>query len=166
MLKLTPAIRKLLKKPFGKIYSSDELLGVIRGKIVYAIGDSTLLFLVENGMVPKAAVYDFHCMRAELSEAEKQKIRNGVSSMHPVSVRNPAGEITDDMKDSVERAVRNSGAVFVDGEEDLAALIAMKDAGDGELVLYGQPGKGVVLVEGSKQMREKAADILSRMRKE
>jgi len=38
----------------------------------------------------------------------------------------------------------------VDGEEDLAVIPCVLMAPEGSLILYGQPGEGVVLVETDK----------------
>ena len=163
MLVVTKPLRQILKKPFGKVLTGESLLAEIENKTIHAIGDSTLLFLLENKIAPKSAAYDFKCMRKDLSTDERGKISKGVLGMRQVSVKNPAGVITDDMGEEVGRAVREGGAIFVDGEEDLAALIAMAKAADGELILYGQPKKGVVLIVGSEKTRKRAEKLLLQM---
>jgi uncharacterized protein (UPF0218 family) len=53
--------------------------------------------------------------------------------------------------------------VVVDGEEDLLVLVAVLYAPVGGLVVYGQPGEGVVVVRVTDAKRAEALGILKGM---
>ena len=53
--------------------------------------------------------------------------------------------------------------VVVDGEEDLLVLVAVLYAPVGGLVVYGQPGEGVVVVRVTEAKRAEALGILKGM---
>jgi hypothetical protein len=81
-----------------------------------------------------------------------------------VRAKNKAGTIEQNARVAVERAIRGEASlVQIDGEEDLLALIAVIAAPNGSLVVYGQPGEGVVLVRVSEKRRAEAERILEQM---
>jgi hypothetical protein len=51
--------------------------------------------------------------------------------------------------------------VIVKGEEDLAVLPLVEIMPDETIILYGQPGEGLVLCEVSEQLRQDAQKLLS-----
>jgi hypothetical protein len=51
--------------------------------------------------------------------------------------------------------------IIVDGEEDLAVIPLVIAAPDGIIVIYGQPGEGIVLNEVDEGAKAKAAEMLS-----
>jgi uncharacterized protein (UPF0218 family) len=55
-----------------------------------------------------------------------------------------------------------STVIQVDGEEDLAVLPLALVAPHGSLILYGQPGEGVVLLIISGSVQEQAQAFLDR----
>ena len=84
-----------------------------------------------------------------------------------VVVANPPGFITGMLVAEVRRALkRGKGKIFVEGEEDLAALVALMHAKNRTLVAYGQPRKGMVLIEVCPAMRRRARAIFGKMKKE
>ena len=82
-----------------------------------------------------------------------------------IRVKNPAGYITGGLYGAIDKALKSDGKfkIFVDGEEDLAALAAIDLAPIGSLVIYGQPGEGMVLVNVDKKSKEFVAGILKEM---
>ena len=82
----------------------------------------------------------------------------------PVVIENQPGHITDALAREVERVVgRGEGKIFVDGEEDLAALVVLSVAPDGAVVVYGQPDEGPVLVRVNDEVRGSAKTLLDKM---
>ena len=53
--------------------------------------------------------------------------------------------------------------IIVDGEEDLAALAAIKTAPENSIVFYGQPGEGLVKVCVDEKIKEEVQGIIKRM---
>lgn len=136
-------------------------LGDFTGLIV-AVGDVCSHSLIRHGIRPGVVVYDHLCMRAPVDD----EIRTALDDYDGAAeiVANPAGIITDGLFDAVRKAVeRGTGKIFVEGEEDLAALVAIMVAPDGAIVLYGQPGAGIVLVEIDERKRGMVRAIYERM---
>ena len=60
--------------------------------------------------------------------------------------KNPAGTLSAELLDGLKEALDHMPAlVCVDGEEDLAVIPLVMMAPEGALILYGQPGEGIVL---------------------
>jgi len=77
-------------------------------------------------------------------------------------VKNPPGMLTGDLIDALHDAMAMPPAlIYVDGEEDLAVIPAVLAAPDGAVVLYGQPGEGVVALLVDDERKNKARWLLS-----
>ena len=156
MLKLPEEHRRLFKEPFGILYQSmDEIVPLIKGKDVYTVGDVVTHNLQKKGITPTVAIVDGYTMRSPC---------NRMPAVHGecISVKNPAGTITDELVCALERAVRNPpSTIIVEGEEDLAVIPLVLTAHDGAIILYGQPHKGVVLRTVDSEARTTAQRFLS-----
>ena len=76
--------------------------------------------------------------------------------------RNPPGTLTDEMVQALQDAVREPPVlILVEGEEDLAVIPLVLCAPEGAAILYGQPGRGVVVCEVNDRARRKAKEMLS-----
>jgi hypothetical protein len=86
------------------------------------------------------------------------------------TVRNPAGEITDEAMSSIKRALarrrRRKVMIAVDGEEDLLALPAIVQAPEGSVVIYGLPDRGMMLVIADGPTKKKIAAVINQFHKE
>jgi len=51
--------------------------------------------------------------------------------------------------------------IYVDGEEDLAVIPLVIASNEGSIILYGQPGEGVVFCKVDREAKEKARDMLT-----
>jgi uncharacterized protein (UPF0218 family) len=81
-----------------------------------------------------------------------------------LQTKNEAGTIGLDAWKKVEAAVGSGNcAVIVDGEEDLLTLVAILAAPPGSLVVYGQPGQGIVLVRVTSQRKREVEKIIEEM---
>lgn len=77
---------------------------------------------------------------------------------------NPAGTITDDLWETISKALElsNNGECYVievKGEEDLAVLPCILMANPETTILYGQPNEGLVLLKVS-DMKNKAQKLI------
>ena len=77
---------------------------------------------------------------------------------------NPAGTITDDLWETIGKALElsNSGECYVievAGEEDLAVLPCILMTNPETTILYGQPNEGLVLLKVS-DMKDKAQKLI------
>jgi len=156
MLLLPESQRHLFRRPFGTLCPDVEsVLPLVQGKVVYTVGDVVTHHLIQKGLVPAIAIIDGHTMRSPCnrSPAVFRKRRRA---------RNPAGTITPELRKSIEAAVADPGLlILVEGEEDLAVIPLIIAAPEGAMVLYGQPGEGIVVCEVDGPAKEKATTLLS-----
>lgn len=153
MLILKEEERKAFKKPFGEIYSSlTEIKKTLEKyknnhQLIISIGDATTLNLIKSGITPDIGIIDHRIERKKSTEDDV------LSYFHTqLNAANPPGTITNQLWEAITKAyqLNKSGPhilIVVDGEEDLAVLPCVITAPPGTVVLYGQPGKGVVLCE-------------------
>lgn len=160
-LKLPIYLREKLKKPFGNLIRDTDKFNLKSSKLIICVGDKTSERILSIGVSPKICIYDGRIMR------ENIKIPEIISNFEATEIRvkNPAGYITKGLFDAIGRALKSDGnfKIFVDGEEDLAALAAVDLAPIGSLVIYGQPKGGMVIVNVGKRSREFVKDILKEM---
>ena len=156
MLILPEEHRKLFQEPFGELYLNiDEILPIITGSIVYAVGDVVTHNLQKRGLTPAIAVIDGYTMRLPCT-------RMPVYRGECIRVKNPAGTLTDALINAIDYAVMHPPVtVLVDGEEDLAVIPLVMAAPVGAIVLYGQPRQGVVLRTVNLEAKETARNLLS-----
>ncbi|MDI6718769.1 MAG: GTP-dependent dephospho-CoA kinase family protein [Methanomicrobiales archaeon] len=161
MYRLPDAHRSRFQRPFGTLYSGiPEVLPLLRGRVVYAVGDVVTHNLTRRGVVPDVAVIDGHTMRAPCSRTPDLKSRR-------LRAHNPPGAISDDLIQKVREAILHPPAVVVvEGEEDLAVIPMVLQAPIGAIVLYGQPGEGVVVREVSEEAKAEAEALLALFERE
>jgi hypothetical protein len=155
--RLPEAERASLKRPFGEVFPGIRaLLPRIRGKTVYAVGDVVTHNLLREGITPRVAIIDGHTMRAPCTRVPDIPVRR-------ILARNPPGTISDDLVRAIRDALaRPPAVIFVEGEEDLAVLPLVLAAPEGAVVLYGQPGEGVVLRVVDGEAKALAAAFVDR----
>ena len=155
MLRLPEEQRGLFKRPFGTLYgSSSELLPLLEGRAIYAVGDVVTHNLLAAGVTLEIAIIDGYTMRTPCN-------RSPLLQARWLTAKNPPGTITDELEAAIEEAVRDPPAVvFVEGEEDLAVIPLVLAAPPGAAVLYGQPGEGVVLRIVDAAAKRVAASML------
>ncbi len=153
---LPPERRHHFQAPFGTLYPDfHDVLPLLPGRTVYAVGDVVTRNLLEAGVTPDLVVVDGFTMRAPFAGADKD-------GQGWIRVRNPAGTITQALEQALKEAVRSKPArIFVEGEEDLAVIPLVLVGEEGALVLYGQPGEGVVVRPIDADARVKAQEYLA-----
>ncbi|MCQ1539179.1 DUF359 domain-containing protein [Methanocalculus taiwanensis] len=157
MLRLQDEFRDLFRRPFGTLFSDiSKVIPLLPGKVVYSVGDVVTDSLLSRGIYPDIAVIDGYTMRSPFLKTPLY------AGARQIRVVNPAGMITADLISGLNEAITHPPAlVFVEGEEDLAVIPLVIAAPNGALVLYGQPGEGVVLREIDDSAREDARILLS-----
>jgi hypothetical protein len=156
MLILPREQRKFFKVPFGILYPDiADIIPLIRGKQVFAVGDVVTHRLLQQGITPALAIIDGHTMRSPCD-------RTPVIYDHCIRVKNPPGSISDELMEGLKEALKHPQVmIFVDGEEDLAVIPLVIAANEGTVILYGQPGEGVVFRLVDREAKEKARDMLT-----
>ncbi len=167
MLILKEEERKAFKNPFGEMYSSlteikDDLKKYKHNhQLVISIGDATTLNLIKEGIIPDIGIVDNRI------ERKKSPMDNELGYNHvQLNAANPPGTITQELWKAIIKAYRlyKSGfkvLIVVDGEEDLAVLPCVITTPPGTVLLYGQPGKGVVLCEVDR-FKDKGKKLLDK----
>lgn len=158
MLLLKKERRKIFKKPFGKIYPTlkDINRSILENHFTISIGDETTHNLLNADLTPKIGIIDNIIER----KTSKHSIEYNAVTLNVV---NPPGTITDELWVTIQKsfgiAPKSNVLIIVEGEEDLAVIPCVLMAPEGSLILYGQPGEGVVLVETDK-VKETAKEML------
>jgi uncharacterized protein (UPF0218 family) len=111
--------------------------------------------LLEAGFPPDIAIIDGQTMRRPYGSVS-------IPDYRQVTVPNPPGCISDELIIAITDAVSSPRTVIqVKGEEDLAVVPLAMHAPDQSMILYGQPGEGVVLLIMEEEVREKAKSLLA-----
>ncbi|NPA85659.1 MAG: DUF359 domain-containing protein [Crenarchaeota archaeon] len=153
-MRLPKELRTLLASPRGILVEDDSVLPeLLKGREVVAVGDVTAKRCLELGIVPRTAIFDGRTRRSEWVELSAP---NGV-----LKAVNPPGRICLEAARVVKEAVKEGRWVKVEGEEDLLAMPALLASEDGWVLLYGQPGAGVVLVEANEHTKAHFAELLA-----
>ncbi|MEM2918016.1 MAG: GTP-dependent dephospho-CoA kinase family protein [Candidatus Altiarchaeota archaeon] len=156
-LKISEKTRKKLKRFSVPIVKNLRNLN-LKDKLIICIGDETSREILKLGIKPKICVYDCKIMRKEIPIPDEIKNFNAKE----IEVRNPAGEITEELYNAIKKSLQSNlnVKIHVIGEEDLSALAAINLAPLNSLVLYGQPKKGVAVVEVNEKIKKRVNKIL------
>ncbi|HZD43575.1 MAG TPA: GTP-dependent dephospho-CoA kinase family protein [Methanomicrobiales archaeon] len=156
MYRLPDGHRIQFQKPFGTLYPDIEaIIPLLKERRVYTVGDVVTLNVLRHGIRPDVAIIDGHTMRAPCNRSPDLESRR-------IRARNPPGTISDDLIQKIWEALLHPPAlIVVDGEEDLAVIPLVLQAPLGTIVLYGQPGEGVVLREVDEGAKSEAESLLS-----
>ncbi|HEX55346.1 MAG: hypothetical protein DRO90_01535 [Candidatus Altiarchaeales archaeon] len=163
-LKLPDSMRNELKKPFGKLIKTLNEFRIDKYKNIICIGDRTSDIVLRSGIKPKVVVFDGREMRMKIEVPDSIRNFDAIE----INIYNPAGHIREESFRTMETALASNSnfKIYVDGEEDLIALVAMKLAPIGSLVLYGQPSQGIVVVEINEEIKAKVDKIIEGMENE
>ncbi|ODS36891.1 MAG: hypothetical protein A7316_02305 [Candidatus Altiarchaeales archaeon WOR_SM1_86-2] len=164
MLRLTSDLRRILKKPLGRVTNISELVKSLENKgDIICVGDETSKLALDAGLRPKICVCDGKIRRKFVGIPEI--IRKYAGDGGEIRVGNPPSYLTGEAFDGVQKALESgkNTVIFVDGEEDLITLAAIKLASRGTTVLYGQPDEGLVVVEVDDEIKDAVNGILDDM---
>jgi len=171
MISLRPSQADLqrLKEPFGRLLPGsparsmselNSIIGQTNPRRVVAVGDVVSRETLVAGIRVDLRILDHISMRRPTA-AFNLKVKK---TYH---VKNPAGVITLEAWETIKRAMKDEEAlIVVEGEEDLLALPCIVESPNNSLVLYGQPSKGLVVVDTNTNVKSEASLILSRMTRE
>lgn len=164
-LRPTPSQREILSVPLGDLVGGrpEEAVQILRERylsnsngISFSVGDVVTRALIERGVPFQVAVID---LRIQRRKADFEMGHFGRKFL----LRNPAGHINIEAW-SVLRAAMSAGPnslVLVDGEEDLLAAVAIDVGGEGTLVIYGQPAKGMVVIRIQPDIRKRIRELVA-----
>jgi len=146
--------RKLFKEPIGTLITENDLKKISKKGDLITVGDVVSLTVNSNGITPRLSVYDGMTERREMTGFASFAESKG---WEPVSVTNPAGTITAELVDAIRNALSHPGSsiIRVNGEEDMATLPCILLSENGTNVIYGWPGKGMMLVTADDIIKKK-----------
>ena len=164
-MKLPNSLRDQLKTPLGILlpigqdtkeniqkYLLDE-------SYIITVGDRTTEKMIEYGIIPSLQIIDGF-------EKRKQREFPKLGNASELMIDNPAAEITLQSIEIIKKAFEMTPPIrlTVNGEEDLLVLPVCIHAPKNSVVLYGQPNKGLVLVQITTEIRNKAQTLLDMMK--
>ncbi len=166
MYKLPPNLRSRLRKPLGKIVTTAELERELNPKAkCIVVGDESAITLSKKNYNIQLAIIDFKTQRRQdkALKLEVSKIGEKI-----IKVTNPKGTITDELWSAIVQGLQEPKPVRIEvtGEEDLAFIPCMLLAPNDAVVVYGYPGKGLVLAWVTPKNRRAVQDALELMTKE
>jgi uncharacterized protein (UPF0218 family) len=148
--------REFFKEPFG-IPIEENDLQKINGKLI-TVGDVVSLTVVRNGIIPDIAIYDGMTERREMTGFASYVEDKG---WIPVTVTNSAGTMTAELMDAVKNALTGSERIVIRviGEEDLATVPCILLSPMGTNIIYGWPGKGMMLITTDESIKKRTEEL-------
>ena len=164
-MKLPDSLREQLKSPLGLLVPIGEdnkenvQKYIVNNSYVITVGDKTTEKMIEYGMIPSLQIIDGF-------EKRKKREFPKYGDELELKIDNPATEITLESIEMIKKAFTMNSPVrlIVNGEEDLLVLPVCIHAPENSIVLYGQPNKGLVLVQITTEIRNKAQTLLDLMK--
>ena len=152
--------RELFKEPLGTFVTAEDLRKT-NAKMTITVGDVVSLTVWKEGIVPDLAVYDGRTERRDMTEFAVLVEERGLAKK---VVSNPAGTITRELDDAVRNALQHGPALIrVEGEEDLALMPCILHAPEGTDIVYGWPGKGMMVLTTDAVIRNKIEQLWKEM---
>jgi len=164
-VKLPDSLRDQLKIPLGILLPIDQDNKINIQKYIsddsyiITVGDRTTEKMIDFDLIPSLQIID------GLEKRIKRDIIK-LGSAFELKIDNPAAEITLESIEIIKKAFRLNPPIrlTVNGEEDLLVLPACIHAPENSVILYGQPNKGLVLVQITTEIRNKAQALLDLMK--
>ena len=164
-MKLPDSLRNQLKIPLGILLpiGQDNKENIQKylsdNSYIITVGDRTTEKMIEYGIIPSLQIIDGFEKR---QKREFPKLGNASELI----INNPASEITLQSIEIIKKSFTLNPPIrlTVNGEEDLLVLPVCIHAPENSVILYGQPNKGLVLVEINTEIRNKAQTLLDMMK--
>lgn len=162
-MRLPEKLRDQLKKPLGLLIpendvTKEKISSIAKDAFVITVGDATTEKMIKFGFDISLQIVDSLEKRTkrDLPEGKVQTI---------LTCKNPAAEITEESISVIRQAFGMALPVriIVKGEEDLLVLPVAVYAPNNSVILYGQPNEGLVIVQVTEEIRNKASSIMNSM---
>ena len=160
-MKLPDSLRDQLKIPLGILLpiGQDDKRNIQKylsdDSFIITVGDRTTEKMIDFDLIPSLQIID------GLEKRIKRDIIK-LGNAFELKIDNPAAEITLESIEIIKKAFTMNSPIrlTVNGEEDLLVLPVCIHAPENSVILYGQPHKGLVLVEITTEIRNKAQALL------
>ncbi|MEM0363461.1 MAG: DUF359 domain-containing protein [Sulfolobaceae archaeon] len=153
-------LRKELARPYGILFVNNKLfLNFLSNKFnsrIITIGDYVTNFLESNRIFPFLEIVDGKTKRSvSLLLSRKMKEYKAI---------NEQGRIRFSVIDIIKTVFRlnDSSRILIDGEEDLLVMPVVLYSADGDLIIYGQPNAGAVMIINNDLIRWRVKNILQK----
>jgi len=153
-LELSEENRKFFSKKHGEIIDQPKDKNQ---NLRIVVGDSTLETFIQNKWQYDLGVFDGKRQRKEVQSDILEAINNPkIVSNRPGFIESSAVELL-----KAWRINRNFKNIFVEGEEDLTAVVAVLLMPLGTIIYYGQPNEGIVECVVNEDIKEEFFRALS-----
>ena len=169
-LHLPDNLRSSLKPPKGQLFSRKAL----------GAAEDTCAYIKKQELHPVIAVGDMVSINLDKVSCQatvsildgKTKRHEKLDYEHVADVvfraANPAGQIRPEVWIAIEHALTlgaqgKTTKLLIEGEEDLTALPAVVLSPPGAAVVYGLPGKGIVVIEVTSTQKQEVYRIMQQM---
>ena len=164
---LPRSMRSELKEPLGHLLEGEphetvarlgEILRLRRPTMFASVGDFASKYILEAGLEPDIVVVDHRVMRVSVEPVS-------LGCRVEIHARNPPGTVDADAWSALEEAVtlKRGVAVIVEGEEDLLVLPLIALMPPGSVIAYGQPSRGMVVVDVTEEAKRQTEEFMERM---
>ena len=157
--RLTDEVRKKLKKPFGKFIKADK--GLAAKPNIITVGDVSTLTFNSLKIPRKLSIVDFFTDRKRVYGSLYDI---GFTNPSPNEVvKNNSGQISKSLILAISKMLKSrqsNQVILVVGEEDLATICAIMLVPIPSTVFYGQPKKGLVMVEVDMETKNRLCGLL------
>jgi len=156
---ITESLKEDLRIPKSKIFEGDnptvtkDMISYIKEKKfdrVVCVGDEVSHDLLQNGFKPRNIIVDGKVNRVPIDYLDE--IVEHYSNKFPLI--NPPGTITKEVWKTLKDVLNQESAVIVKGEEDLLAIPIILLTEIKTAIIYGQPGRGKVIIEVDEERKE------------
>jgi len=157
-LRLKEEDRGELKQTLGPVVKGELPERYIGRCPIISVGDVVTHKLLEQGIRPDVGIVDGKTQRGDYEFREWDEEET-------IKIQNPPSLIKKEAWETIGRAIEREEnvIVFVDGEEDMLSLVAIALCPLGGIVIYGIPGKGMVINVVSEDVKEKTWEIINKM---
>jgi uncharacterized protein (UPF0218 family) len=164
-VKLPDSLRDQLKIPLGILLpiGQDNKENIKKhlsdNSYIITVGDRTTEKMIDFNLIPSLQIID------GLEKRQKREFPK-LGNASELTIDNPPAEITLQSIEIIKKAFTMNSPVrlTVNGEEDLLVLPVCIHAPENSVVLYGQPNQGLVCVQITTEIRNKAQTLLNLMK--
>jgi pantetheine-phosphate adenylyltransferase len=165
-LRLTEDLRHEFQEPFGELLKDTNNIFELRNNLLFTVGDVTARNFNEKQIGQNLSIIDFNVARERKFSSFPDLGFTGNEKIFKID--NPAGYITSNLFRKLAEIIRTNilgkTILLINGEEDLAVLPLILLSPLGGLIFYGQPGKGLMKITVSRESKDKAYSLISKLK--
>jgi hypothetical protein len=152
-------LRQLLIKPYGFLFTNEDLLiRYIKGinSRIISVGDVVTVTLFKHGIKPFLAFVD----------GKTKRVIKISSDSYSITLLNEPGLIRLSAMSKIKELLSSNShnVVFVEGEEDLLVIPVILYSNNGDIIVYGQPNAGIVMIRNNALIKEYVEDLFKRFK--